>query len=187
MIDPTLPSRLSVSGPSAGVAAAIGERLIARGACVPAEGQATAMLIDGSDQLGDTPFLDLTDAQFSEQVLDATLERVAALQAALAAGPNLRIVIVGTVAHLGGWNGVGQGAASAALIGIMRSVAMEYERQGSRVNLIALPLGAGPGDDALIGDAATQVAALIASESITGQTIVIDRGENLYFRQARRR
>jgi NAD(P)-dependent dehydrogenase (short-subunit alcohol dehydrogenase family) len=187
MVDVPAPHRLSVSGESAGIAAAIGERLIARGACIPAEGQVTAALVDGCDRAGDTPFLELTDAQFGEQVIVTTLDRVAALQAALGVEPNLRIVIVGTVAHLGGWNGVGQGAASAALIGIMRSVAMEYGRQGTRVNLIALPLGASRDDEALIEDAVTQAAALFASESITGQTIVIDRGENLYFRQARRR
>ena len=187
MVGLPAPHRLSVSGPSVGIAAAIGERLIARGTCVPSEIQTTAMLIDGSDRQRDTPFLDLTDAHFGEQVVDTTLARVAAMQAALAAEPNLSIVIVGTVAHLGGWNCVAEGAASAALIGIMRSVAMEYGRQGARVNLIALPLGAAPEDDALMDDAATQAAALFASGSMTGQTIVIDRGENLYFRQARRR
>lgn len=184
----TRPYRLLALGPDGGVGAAVAAALIADGVCVAADGEVDAVLVDGMDVADETPFLDLIDAAFEAQVIDATLDRVAMLHAAL---PRLAavasIVMLGSDAHLGRWHGTGQAAASAALVGIVRSVAMEYGRQGVRATMIALPLGAGSDDAALVADAARQAATLFAAESINGETILIDGGGNLKFRQARPR
>lgn len=184
----TRPYRLLALGPDGGVGAAVAAALIADRVCIAVDGEVDAVLVDGMDGAEETPFLDLTDAAFEAQLIDATLDRVAMLHAAL---PRLAvaasIVVLGSDAHLGRWYGTGQAAASAALVGIVRSVAMEYGRQGVRANMIALPLGTGPGDAALVADAARQAATLFAAPSISGETILIDGGGNLKFRQARRR
>ncbi len=182
------PHRLLALGPDDGVAAAIGARLIADGICVAANDAVDAVLVEGMDAGGDTLLLDLDDAAFSAQVIDATIDRVGLLQSALSRlGPSASIVVLGSDAHLGRWHGMGQAAASAALVGIMRSVGMEYSRRGVRANMIALPLGTGADDDGVIGDAARQAATLFGAASITGETILIDGGANLKMRQAKRR
>lgn len=182
------PHRLLALGAGDGVVAAIGARLIADGICVAANDAVNAVLIDGMDLGGDMPFLDLDDAAFSAQVIDATLDRVIQLQSALPRlGPSASIVVLGSDAHLGRWHGTGQAAASAALVGIMRSVGMEYARRGVRANMIALPFGTVADDHGMIGDAARQAATLFSAESITGETILIDGGGNLKMRQAKQR
>ena len=121
-------------------------------------------------------------------MIDTTVDRVAMLQGAVTrVAPAASIVVIGSDAHLGRWHGTGQAAASAALLGIMRSVAMEYGRHGVRANMLALPLGTDAGDAAIVEDAARQAIAVFGSASITGETILIDAGANLKFRQARRR
>jgi NAD(P)-dependent dehydrogenase (short-subunit alcohol dehydrogenase family) len=184
----TGPHRLLILGADDGVAVAIGARLIAEGLCVAAEDALDAVLVDAMDAGEETPFLDLDDAAFAAQVIGATLDRVAMLQSVLPRlGPSASIVAVGSDAHLGRWHGTGQAAASAALVGIVRSVAMEYARRGVRANMIALPLGTEACDGGLVRDAARQAAALFNTESITGETILIDGGANLKMLQARRR
>ncbi len=183
----TAPHRLLTVGPAEAVAA-IAARLIAGGAYVAAEHGVDAVLIDGTDSAVETPFLDLADSAFAAQLIDATLGRVAALQTALEhLAPAASIVVIGTDAHLGRWHATGQAAASAALVGIVRSVAMEYGRHGVRANLVALPLGTTASDEPVIADAAIQAAALFDAPSITGETVLVDGGNNLKFRQARRR
>lgn len=184
----TEPYRLLVLGASDSPAAAIGARLTELGMCAPADGNADAVLIDGTDAPADTGFLDLADDAFDAQVIAATIARVAMLQNALArAAPAASIVVIGTDAHLGHWNATAQSAASAALLGIVRSVAMEYGRHGIRANMIALPLGTTAADITLVEDAARQTLALFGTPSITGESILIDDGANLKFRQAKRR
>lgn len=182
------PHRLLILAETDSVASAIGANLIADGLCIAADSEVDAVLIDGMDMAEETPFLDLGEDAFAAQVIDATVYRVAALQDALSRlGPSASILVVGSDAHLGRWHATGQAAASAALVGIMRSVAMEYGRQGVRANMIALPFGTSADDEAVISDAATQAAALFDTRSITGETILIDAGGNLKFRQAKRR
>lgn len=182
------PCRLLVLGADDSLAAAIGTRLIAEGFCVLVDGDANAVLIDGMDAATEMPFLDLEDDAFSAQVIDATVDRVAMLQDAVTrVAPAASIVVIGSDAHLGRWHGTGQAAASAGLLGIMRSVAMEYGRHGIRANMIALPLGTNATDAPLVADAARQALTLFETASITGETILIDGGGNLKFRQAKRR
>lgn len=183
------PRRLAVIGAPGSLAAAIGAALIATEAYAPAaDGPVEAVLLDGSDAATETPFLDLDDAVFATQAIHATLDRIAALQGVLprlAAGGS--IVVIGTDAHLGRWHATGQAAASAALVGVMRSVAMEYGRHGLRTNLIALPLEATAANTALMSDAARQAAAMLDAVSINGETVLLDGGGNLKMRQAKRR
>ncbi len=188
----TEPHRLLVLAPADrnadSPAASIGARLIELGMCTPADGNADAVLIDGTDAPAATGFLDLADDAFEAQVIAATIDRVAMLQDALArVAPAASIVVIGTDAHLGHWHATGESAASAALLGTMRSVAMEYGCHGIRANMIALPLGSTAADTTLIEDAARQTLALFDTPSITGETILIDAGANLKFRQAKRR
>ncbi|MDP1027611.1 SDR family oxidoreductase [Sphingomonas sp. KR1UV-12] len=174
---------LLVLGKADGVAAAIGAVLCAGDYSPVAEGQiADAILIDGVDEAPDTPFLDLTEEAFVAQAIDATLDRRAALLTALeCAAADAAILVIASDAYLGRWHGAGQAAGSAALIGMMRSVAMEHGRSGLRVNALALPSGVDP------EAAAVLAAALIESPAAHGQCVLADGGDNLKLRQARRR
>lgn len=182
--------RLLLIGSGGGVAAEVAERLIDEDpwiACTPGD-LADAVLIDGMDVATETPFTEVQDDALAALVIDATLVRVAALQSALPrVAPSGAIVVIGSDAYLGRWYGAAQAAASAALVGIVRSVAMEYGRSGLRINLLALPLGITRDDRVAIDDAAVQVRALCDIRSMNGQTLVMDHGHNLRFAQSRRR
>jgi NAD(P)-dependent dehydrogenase (short-subunit alcohol dehydrogenase family) len=173
-----------------GITAAIADMLVADHHCImTGDGdQADILLIDGVDAAAPMPFLDLDDAGFTALAIDATLDRIVLLQQALTrAATPASIIVIGSDAHLGRWHGTAQSAASAALVGIVRSVAMEYARRDIGVTLLALPVDATPDDTTLIADAAAQAFALIGRRSINGETILLDGGANLKFRQAKRR
>lgn len=174
---------LLVLGDASGIAAAIGAVLCAGDYASVRDGEAAeAILIDGVDDVAATPFLDLSEDAFTAQVIDATLNRRAAFLIALErATADAAILVIASDAYLGRWHGAGQAAGSAALIGMMRSVAMEHGRTGLRVNALAVPPAVDP------GAAGVLAAALIESPAAHGQCVLADRGDNLKLRQARQR
>ena len=170
-------------------AARIGRLLIDDGRCTTASSApAGGVLIHAFDTPDDIGFLDLDEDRIEALLVEQTLRRVADLQAAL---PRLarpgNIVVIGSDAYLGRWHRVAQAAASAAMTGIIRSIALEYARDQLRINLLALPGTPLEDDAALLDDAARIAFDLLTTRAITGETILLDDGNNLMMRQARRR
>jgi 3-oxoacyl-[acyl-carrier protein] reductase len=80
----------------------------------------------------------VTDADFDAAMTDSLYDVVDAVQSALPRLPSgSRIVLVGARGHLGAWGGVHLMAASAALAGMMRTMALELSGKGIAVNLVA--------------------------------------------------
>ncbi len=69
------------------------------------------------------------------------------------------------------------------LVGLARSLALEFAERGISVNCLA------PGQDAKLDAIKGEIAFLLEEEAadVTGQVILIDRGENLSLRKAGRR
>jgi len=171
------------------VAGWIGARLRADwGFTRACDGAADALLIDAFDDADAGRALAVDDDRFEAVFVERTLDRIAALQHGMIRLTRpANILVIGSDAYLGRWDGVAQAAASAAIVGVVRSLAMEHAPAQWRVNMLALPLGTRPDDAALIADAAAQASVLLTTRSITGTTVLIDDGNNLKFRQARRR
>jgi NAD(P)-dependent dehydrogenase (short-subunit alcohol dehydrogenase family) len=190
MASPNRPLRVLFSAQRSGIVAAVRAVLLADGLCEAAgEGdEADVCLVDAFDGADEIPVLELDDVQFDAAFVEATLDRVADLQTGLARLPRpANIVVIGSDAYLGRWNGAAQASASAAMIGVVRSLAMEHARAGLRVNMLALPLEARADNERLLRDAAAQALTLLQTSSITGETVLVENGDNLKFRQARRR
>ncbi len=134
-------------------------------------------------------FDDIDDAAF-EAALDAQLLSV--VRTAQAALPRLhegaRIVHVGSRGHLGAWGGVHQMAASAGLVAMTRSMALELQSEGFTVNLVASEFNHERQDTPRNREAVAHAVSMLASphNSITGQCLVIDGLASLRMSEARR-
>lgn len=181
---------LLVLGPAGGPASAVGSRLIAGGGFAAAgDRPAGAVLVDAVDvmEAGERPFLELSDEEFLAAAVAPTVARAGLLQTALArATPDGAIVVLISDAYLGRWHGAATSAASAAMVGAVRSLAMERGRHGLRANAVALPVGR-EADDDVRDAAALHAGALLLGTEANGTVVLLDRGENLRLRQARRR
>lgn len=170
------------------------ERLAAEGYVLVDEGGSgpiDLLVINRPVEMTGTTFRDIDDAQFLAAVSDQLYDLVAAGQAAaprMAGGG--AIVVVASRAHLGGWGGAHVMAAGAALVGMGRSMALELAGQGVRVNVIAAPFVGEPADTP---DARADVAGTVAylagpdGASITGETLLLNRGDSLRMGEGRRR
>jgi NAD(P)-dependent dehydrogenase (short-subunit alcohol dehydrogenase family) len=181
--------RLLTLDPANGISSAIAAALLHNGFVAAPDGaECDAALVDSFDVPDDFPFDALRDEDFDAVALAPTLDRVELLHRARATLEGAgNIVVVGSNAYLGRWHGVAQAAASAAMVGLVRSIAQEFAPQGIRVNLLALPHDTTPANAGLIEDAAQQAKVLLRTRTLTGTTILMDDGGNLKFRQARRR
>lgn len=94
-----------------------------------------------------------------------------------------RIVLIGTTEGLGHWDASLAAAFAAGATGLMRSVALEFMREGVTINMIAL----GTADDRQVVGAAHMAAALLQTDGVSGQVIACDGGDNLRMAQARQR
>ncbi|MFZ4604427.1 MAG: hypothetical protein ACOYM8_18470 [Caulobacterales bacterium] len=94
-----------------------------------------------------------------------------------------RIVLIGSTSHLGAWDCALAAAYSAGAVGLMRSVALEFAREGLTINLIAAPAP----DLARAPALAALCAALLQADGVSGQAIPCDGGENLRMIAARPR
>ncbi|MEO5641243.1 MAG: SDR family oxidoreductase [Sphingomicrobium sp.] len=136
-------------------------------------------------------FREIDDAEFMAAVSDQLYDLVAAGQSA---APRMTgggtIVVIASRAHLGGWGGAHVMAAGAALVGMSRSMALELAGQGVRVNVIAAPFVGEPADTPLArADVAGTVIYLAGPDggSITGETLLLNRGDSLRMGEGRRR
>ncbi|PXW78350.1 hypothetical protein C7451_10220 [Blastomonas natatoria] len=94
-----------------------------------------------------------------------------------------RIVLIGTTEGLGHWDASLAAGFAAGATGLMRSVALEFMREGVTVNMVALD----PTDDRRAMAAAHLAAALLQTDGVSGQVIACDGGNNLRMVQARQR
>ena len=115
------------------------------------------------------------------------------VQAAQAALPRMRIgariVFVGSRGHLGAWGGVHLMAASAALVAMMRSMALELTPEGIRVNMVAADFALDRGDTPTLRAAITHAVEFLCSAElgISGETLLIDGNASLRMGEARDR
>ena len=136
------------------------------------------------------PFDSITDAEFEDALADQLYDLVAVAQAVL---PKLlrggRIVNVGSRGHLGAWGGAHLMAASAAMAGMTRSMALELAAHGISVNHVAAGF-AGTSWDTPENRryVANTVCHLAASDTgLVGETLIVDGGRSLRMSESRRR
>ncbi len=155
---------------------------------VDAHDDIAALVINLPVQRAEVHFDAITDADFEAALQEQLLDVVAAGQAVL---PRMRrgarIVHVGARGHLGGWGGAHQMAAGAALAAMTRSMALELEPEGIRVNLVAGEFIGGrqdtPANRAAIARAVAYLAA--PDSGVTGQILLIDGHSALRMGEAR--
>ncbi|MGJ7609653.1 MULTISPECIES: SDR family oxidoreductase [unclassified Variovorax] len=134
-------------------------------------------------------FDDIDDASFAA-ALDAQL--LVVVRTAQAVLPHLRkgaqIVHVGSRGHQGAWGGVHQMAASAGLVGMTRSMALELQPEGLCVNLVASEFTAERQDTPRNREAVAHAVSMLAAPNngITGQCLVIDGLASMRLSEARR-
>ena len=128
------------------------------------------------------------DAAFEQALETQLVDVVQVTQAALPRmGPGARIVFIGSRGHLGAWGGVHQMAASAALVAMARSMALELAADGIRVNMVAAEFVHDRGDTpGLRAGIAHAVEFLCAPElGLSGETLLIDGNAALRMSEAR--
>lgn len=145
----------------------------------------TVTLIDASNPQPKAGFAELDDEAFTRGLVTPVLDISDALQVALT--NSRRIIVIGSQAYLGDWHRIPEAAAGAAIIGLVRSLALEYASADMAINMIALPTDALNDDAVLIQEAALLVELLIKSSAISGQILTLDNGRSLKMAQARRR
>ena len=131
----------------------------------------------------------IDDAAF-EAALDAQVLSV--LRTAQAVLPHMRsggrIVHVGSRGYLGGWGGAHQMAASAALVALTRTMALELEPEGIYANVVASEFGHErmdtPRNRAAVAHAVSSLVAP-ASAGITAQCVLVDGLAGLRMSEAR--
>lgn len=136
----------------------------------------------------------VTDADFDAAMSDMLYDVVEIVQSAvprlLAGG---RIVLVGSRGHLGAWGGVHLMAASAALAGMMRTMALELASSGPAGKGIAVNLVAAgfvgstwdtPGSRRQVANAVGFLAE--PDTGLIGETVIVDGGRSLRMSESRR-
>lgn len=136
----------------------------------------------------------LTFDAIDDDAFNAAVERqllvvVRTAQAALAhLNPGAQLVHVGSRGHQGAWGGVHQMAASAGLVAMTRSMALELQPEGFCVNLVASEFHAERQDTPRNRAAVAHAVSMFASplNAITGQCLVVDGLASLRMSEARR-
>ncbi len=132
------------------------------------------------DEIDDDAF----DAALDSQLLSAVVTAQAVL-------PHLNdgahIVHVGSRGHQGAWGGAHQMAASAALVAMTRSMALELQPEGYYVNMVASEFIEGRQDSPQNREAVAHAVSMLAApqSGITGQCLVIDGLASLRMSEAR--
>lgn len=136
------------------------------------------------------PFDAVDDVAFEVAMQTQFFDVVQAAQAAL---PRMRtgarIVFVGSRGHLGAWGGVHLMAASAALVAMMRSMALELTPEGIRINMVAADFALDRGDTPTLRAAITHAVEFLCSAQlgVSGETLLIDGNASLRMGEARDR
>ena len=135
-------------------------------------------------------FRDLSEEDFREALEPQLYDLVAAGQwAASRMRSGGCIVHVASKAHLGSWGGAHHMAAGGALVAVGRSMALEFDAAGIRVNTVATDFAGSMDDDP---ETRRYVAATVAwlagpdSAAVSGETILANRGRSLRLPPPRR-
>ena len=133
---------------------------------------------------------DITDAALADVLEDQVFSVVEQVQTLLPRlGSSSRIVVVSARGHLGAWGGAHLMAASAGLIGLVRSLALELGERGIRVNALAPDFAGerwdGPATRREVAEAARFLARPDMS-LLSGQTLLLDGMRSLRMSEARR-
>lgn len=139
---------------------------------------------------GDDGFLDISDTAFAAAMQHYLFAPVAATQAAL---PSLtegaRIVFVSSKGYLGAWGGAHLMAASAALVAMVRSLALELADRQISVNLVAPDFIGSKWDQPPARQTVANAVSYLASPhtGVSGETMLLDGGRSLRMAESRRR
>jgi NAD(P)-dependent dehydrogenase (short-subunit alcohol dehydrogenase family) len=159
--------------------------LIARGTRIAADSAVERfdiLVINRPVETSLTRFDAVTDADFDDAMADMLYGVVEIVQASLSQlRSGGRIVLVGSRGHLGAWGGVHRMAASAALAGLMRTMALELAARDIAVNLVAAGfVGTAWDTPASRRQVANAVCLLAEADTgLVGETIIVDGGRSL--------
>jgi 3-oxoacyl-[acyl-carrier protein] reductase len=157
---------------------------------LPEAGAVDALVVNVPVVRGTTRFDEVTDAQPQDALEAMVFEVVTAVQAALPRlGPGARIVAVAARGHLGAWGGAHLMAANAALVGFIRSVALELGERGIRANVLAPDFAGERWDTAGARAEVAEAAAFLARPGMSlmnGQTLLLDGMRSLRLSESRR-
>ncbi len=131
----------------------------------------------------------VTDEDFDAAMTDSLYDVVALVQSELPRlSPGSRIVLVGARGHLGAWGGVHLMAASAAVAGVMRTMALELAGKEIAVNLVAAGFIGTPWDTPAARQQVGNAVCLLAEANtgLVGETVIVDGGRSLRMSESRR-
>lgn len=169
---------LTVIAPPGSLADAVGQAL--RG-MLPAEIADVSAIIDALPPVRTAAVDQLADDDFEAGLVRPLADLAAGLAALVPA--RRRIVLIGSAAFLGDWDSALAGGLAAGVVGLLRSVALEFAAEAVTINMIAV---ASP-DAARAADVATLASALLQGSGVNGQVIACDGGDNLRMSRARQR
>lgn len=154
------------------------------------EGAIDALVVNVPVVRDATRFGGITDAQMQAALDTMVFAVVEAVQRALPQlAPGARIVAVAARGHLGAWGGAHLMAANAALVGFIRSIALELSERGLRANLLAPDFAGERWDTAQARAEVAEGAAFLARAGmslINGQTILLDGLRSMRLSESRR-
>lgn len=157
---------------------------------LPDDGAVDVLVANVPVVRGTTRFAEITDAQLDEALETMVFDVVGAVQAALPRlAPGARIIAVAARGHLGAWGGAHLMAANAALVGFIRSIALELGERGIRANALAPDFAGERWDTPAARAEVAEAAAFLARPGLAllnGQTILLDGMRSMRLSEARR-
>ncbi|MEZ5636812.1 MAG: SDR family oxidoreductase [Burkholderiaceae bacterium] len=156
---------------------------------LPADGSVALLVINTPVVRTGLRFADIGDADFDAAVQEQLFDTVATMQAVLPRmGAGARIVLVGARGHLGAWGGAHHMAASAAVVALVRSLALELAPQGIRVNMVAADFVERdtPGTPASAAIARAVSYLGDADTGVSGETLLMDGNTGLRMSESRK-
>ena len=152
--------------------------------------KAEVLVVNAPVILPNVSFEDISDKDFDEAMEDILLGVVRIVQRVL---PVLqrgsRIVTVGSKGHLGAWGGAHVMAASAGLVAMTRSMALELLREGMSANHVAAGFAGSAWDTPLARAQVAQTALMLSApdNGLVGESIIVDGGQSLRMSESRGR
>ena len=167
--------------------------LMKRGMAIVGDGTVSPLdilVINRPVTISNLAFDAVTDDQFDEVMGDMIYDVVEIVQTYLPRlNPGSRIVLVGSRGHLGAWGGVHHMAASAALAGLMRTMALEFAARDIAVNLVAGGFVGSTWDTPESRRNIANTACFLAEPDtgLFGETVIVDGGRSLRMTESRNR
>jgi hypothetical protein len=154
------------------------------------EGLFDTVVINAATDRANTSFLELEDQEFFDRCVTGLSDLFITLQEVskrLRSGGSM--VVIGSRAYAGMWYGADRAAWSAALIGLCRSLAIEFKADQKRVNVICPELTDRPPSEQVVQSVASTAVFLASQGSvgINGEHFVVDNAASLQMKEARQR